>query len=200
MPDEVNKAITDQMNQVSHLYGGLAYSEIRSKLCLLLADVAPGDINSFLFPSSGAEANEGAIRIARKFTGKHKILSRYRSYHGGTMGSLSLTGDCRTHEITTHTNGFVKMFDPAPTYFNWDSKGAASDESIQRALNALHEQILHENPNQIAAIYMESITGTNGWIKAPLKYMQGVRALCDKYNILLVLDEVMAGFGRTGID
>eukprot|EP00490_Sorites_sp_Unknown_P001878 CAMPEP_0114672844 /NCGR_PEP_ID=MMETSP0191-20121206/43607_1 /TAXON_ID=126664 /ORGANISM="Sorites sp." /LENGTH=303 /DNA_ID=CAMNT_0001936179 /DNA_START=627 /DNA_END=1535 /DNA_ORIENTATION=+ len=123
-------------------------------------------------------------------------MTRYRSYHGGTLGALSLTGEARHGHVTGETNGFVKIFDPYPTFFKWSSM--SEDEQIDIALKALHEQIIHENPDTIAAIFMETITGTLGWVKPPTKYVQGLRALCDKYNILLVFDEVMAGFGRTG--
>eukprot|EP01083_Nonionella_stella_P221033 790165_1 len=197
MPEEVQDAINTQINTVPFLYGGLAISEIRARLSHLLSEICPGDINAFLFPSSGSEANEAAIRIARKYTGKKKIMSRYRSYHGGTLGSLAMTGDSRRFDVDKDIPGFIKIFDPYPMYFKWCDSGN-EDKIAEKALNVLHEQILHENPNDIAAIFIEPITGTNGWLKPPIRYVQGLRALCDKYGILLVCDEVMAGFGRTG--
>ena len=127
--------------------------------------------------------------------GRKKILSRYRSYHGGTLGSLAMTGDSRRFDVDKDIPGFIKTLDPYPMYFKWSDN---EDEIAEKALNSLHEQILLENPKDIAAIFIEGITGANGWLKAPEKYIQGVRALCDEYGILLVCDEVMAGFGRTG--
>lgn len=198
MPAEVRAAINEQIDSVSFLYGGLAVSEIRARLSRLLAEIAPGDINAFLFPSSGSEANEAAIRIARKYTGRKKILSRYRSYHGGTLGSLAMTGDSRRFDVDKDIPGFIKIFDPFPMYFKWTDSNNDDDEIAQKALDALHEQILLENPKDVAAIFIEGITGANGWLKPPVKYVQGLRALCDEYGIMLICDEVMAGFGRTG--
>eukprot|EP01084_Bolivina_argentea_P053433 98087_1 len=197
MPEEVQDAINTQINTVPFLYGGLAISEIRARLSHLLSEICPGDINAFLFPSSGSEANEAAIRIVRKYTGKKKIMSRYRSYHGGTLGSLAMTGDSRRFDVDKDIPGFIKIFDPYPMYFKW-CDNLNEDEIAEKALESLHEQILLENPLDIAGIFIEGITGANGWLKPPIKYIQGVRALCDKYEILLVCDEVMAGFGRTG--
>eukprot|EP01084_Bolivina_argentea_P053432 98085_1 len=197
MPAEIRSAINEQIDKVSYLYGDLAICETRSRLSSLLSTICPENINAFLFPSSGAEANECALRIARKYTGKKKILSRYKSYHGATLGALNITGDNRRWNVDNDAVGFIKIFDPYPMYFKWCDSGN-EDKIAEKALNVLHEQILHENPNDIAAIFIEPITGTNGWLKPPIRYVQGLRALCDKYGILLVCDEVMAGFGRTG--
>lgn len=198
MPEEVRAAINEQIDSVSFLYGGLAVSEVRGRLSSLLANIVPGDINAFLFPSSGSEANEAAIRMARKFTGRKKIMSRYRSYHGGTLGSLAMTGDSRRFAVDKEVPGFIKIFDPFPMHFQWTKSNDDDAEIAQKALEALHEQILLENPDDIAAIFIEGITGANGWLKPPTQYVQGLRALCDEYGILLIADEVMAGFGRTG--
>jgi len=195
MPDEIKSAINAQIDAVPFLYGGLAVSEIRGRLCALLASMFPEHINAFLFPSSGSEANEGAIRIARKFTGRKKILSRYRSYHGGTLGALAATGDSRRFDVDKEVPGFIKMLDPFPMYFSW---GDDEDTIAERALQSVQEQIMLENPKDIAAVLVEGITGANGWLKPPAKYMQGLRALCDEHGIVLICDEVMAGFGRTG--
>mmetsp|Transcript_19768 Transcript_19768/g.31399 ORF Transcript_19768/g.31399 Transcript_19768/m.31399 type:complete len:516 (+) Transcript_19768:29-1576(+) len=195
MPKEVKEAMQEQMEAAPFVYGDLAVTEVRAKLCALLADISPGDLNGFIFASGGAEANECALRMARRYTGRYKIMSRYRSYHGGTTSTLAMTGDPRTWATDTQTTGFVKIPDPFPFSYSW---GGDSETAAKKALDALHEQILMEGPESIAAIFMESITGSNGWLLPHPTYMQGVRALCDEYGILMVADEVMTGFGRTG--
>ena len=195
VPASIREAVNNQMEENAFVYGDLYTTEIRARLCRLLGQLAPADLNGFLFASGGSEANEAAIRMARRYTGRPKILSRARSYHGGSTSSLAMTGDPRTWAVDATVPGFVKIMDPFPFTFKW---GNTEEEMVERSLGALHDQILTEGPNQIAAIFMESITGANGWMKTPTKYMQGVRALCDKYGILMVCDEVMTGFGRTG--
>lgn len=111
------------------------------------------------------------------------------------MATLAMTGDSRRWNVDSDVVGMVKMFDPYPFYFKW---AETEEEITEKILKVTHEQILHENPDSIAAIFIEAITGANGWVKPPVGYVQGLRALCDKYNILLICDEVMAGFGRTG--
>jgi len=198
VPEPVIDAMVEQLRKTPFVYGDLYVTEIRARLSSLLADIFPGDLNSFLFYNSGAEANEAAIRLARHMTGRNKVMSRHRSYHGGTMATLHLTGDARTHLVAKPgSTGFLKMFDPTPWSFEWADSGD-QDEMAEKCLQLLHEQIMVEDPNSIAAIILESVTGTNGWLIPHTKYMQGVRALCDKYGIVLIADEVMAGFGRTG--
>ncbi|CAB9518434.1 phosphohydroxy-L-lysine phospho-lyase [Seminavis robusta] len=195
VPAEIQHAIQKQVQELPFVYGDFYVSEIRARLCHLLAQISPGSINGFLFASSGSEANEAAIRLARRYTGRHKIMSRSRSYHGGTSSALGITGDPRTWAVDATISGFVKIIDPFPFTFDW---GSNEEEMVERSLGALHHQILTEGPQQIAAIVLESITGANGWMMTPPAYMQGVRALCDEYGILLVCDEVMTGFGRSG--
>jgi adenosylmethionine-8-amino-7-oxononanoate aminotransferase len=195
VPEAVQSAVETQLRDLSMVYGGLGIAPVRARLCNLMSELCPGDINGFLFPSGGNEANEAAIRMARRYTGKHKIMSRYRSYHGGSSSTLSMTGDFRRWFAETGTSGFVKMFDPQPNTFSW---GHDEETITKHTLAMLEEQIMYEGPNTIAAIFMESIPGAAGVLLPPAGYMQGVRALCDKYEILMVLDEVMVGFGRTG--
>lgn len=195
MPEPVKEAIKEQMDSIPFVYGDLAVTTARAKLSSLLADICPGDLNAFLFASGGAEANECALRLARRYTGRYKIMSRYRSYHGGTTSTLAMTGDPRTWASDTQTTGFVKMADPFPFSYSW---GATAEEAAQASVTALHEQILLEGPEAIAAIFLESVTGANGWLLPHPTYMQGVRALCDEYGIVMICDEVMCGFGRTG--
>jgi len=195
VPSAVKDAVSQQLDKLPMVYGGTGLSEIRVRLANLLSELCPGDINGFVFPSGGGEANEAAIRIARRFTGKHKILNQYRSYHGGSTATLAATGDFRRWYAESGASGFVKMFNPQPFGFKW---GNSDREKTAVLLDMLDEQIRMEGPNTIAAIMLEPIVGAGGALVSPAGYMQGVRALCDKYDILLIMDEVMMGFGRTG--
>jgi taurine--2-oxoglutarate transaminase len=195
VPPAVMSAIVEQLETVPFVYGGLALTDVRVRLSALLSEVLPGDLTGLLFPSGGSEANEAAVRMARRFTGRRKILSQYRSYHGGTSSALGATGDFRRGFDESNTGGFVKMINPAPHCFAW---GDTPEQGTNRALAALEEQILGEGPESIAAVMMESIIGSGGVFKHPVEYVRGVRALCDKYGILYIADEVMVGFGRTG--
>ena len=180
-------------------YGGLGNTEVRVRLGQLLSELLPGDLNGFLFPNGGSEANEAAMRIARRFTGRTKIINQYRSYHGGSPGALQATGDFRrnfTEDASGAAPGFIKT--PNPTNNHRFSFGDTDAEITPRALAFLEDQIICEGKDQIAAIMLEPIIGAGGCLVAPEGYMQGVRALCDKYGILLIADEVMIGFGRTG--
>ena len=166
-------------------------SEARARLGAKLAEITPGDMDVFFFTNGGAEGNENAIRIARAVTGRHKILARYRSYHGGTAGSLTLTGDPRRWAAEPGIPGVVHVLDP----YHGMARGW---DTAEQALRYLEEVIELEGPKHIAAFILETISGTNGILVPPDGYLQGVRALCDKYGILMICDEVMAGFGRTG--
>lgn len=178
------------------MYSDTASTDARAKLCSLLAEVFPGDLNGFYLASGGAEANEAAIRMARKYTGRQKIMTRYRSYHGATETTIAATGDPRSWVSDSHTSGIVKIADPFPFNFAWDDKD--EEAGALRCLGALHDQIIQEGAHNIAAIMLEFITGANGWLKPHRVWTEGVRALCDKYGIVLIADEVMTGFGRTG--
>lgn len=195
VPEAVLDAINKQITSVPYLYGGLGMVPVRARLSKLLAEISPGDLTGFLFPTGGTEANEAAIRMARRYTKRHKIMTQYRSYHGGTANSLGATGDFRRGFTEMGVTGFVKIFNPQPQGFSW---GRTDEEAGRLALQALEEQILVEGPTTIAAIMLETVVGAGGVLVPPEGYMQGVRALCDKYDIVLILDEVMAGFGRTG--
>ena len=188
--ERVVKAVQDQVATLAYANPFMA-TEPRARLGQKLAEITPGDIDTFFFTNGGAEANENAIRIARMFTGRHKIMVRYRSYHGGTAGSLSLTGDPRRWAAEPGIPGIVRVLDP----YHGIQRGW---ESAEQSLAMIEEVIQLEGPKHIAAFLLESVTGTNGILVPPDGYMQGVRALCDKYGILMIVDEVMAGFGRTG--
>jgi len=173
----------------------------RALLGEILAEITPGNLNYFLYTLGGADANENAIKLARAYTGKHKILSRYRSYHGASIGAISATGDPRRTAWEPNTAaGFVHFLDPYRyrSTFHRTNPNISEADFCQDYLNHLEEIILYEQPETIAAIMVESVTGTNGIIVPPDGYLLGVRALCNKYGILMIADEVMSGFGRTG--
>jgi taurine---2-oxoglutarate transaminase len=165
-------------------------TEPRARLGAKLAEIAPGDIDVFFFTNGGAEANENAMKIARAVSGRLKILAFYRSYHGGTAGAISATGDPRRWTEPSMP-GVLHVVNPYHGIERgWDTAG--------QALAYLEEVIQLEGAHTIAALLMETVVGTNGILIPPDGYLQGVRALCDKYGILLIADEVMSGFGRTG--
>jgi len=186
----VIQAIADQAATLCYANPFMA-TEVRARLGQKLAEITPGDIDTFFFTNGGAEANENAIKLARFFTGRHKIIARYRSYHGATAGAISLTGDPRRWAAEPGIPGVVRVLDP----YHGIERGWESAES---SLAMIEETIQLEGPQTIAAFILEPVTGTNGILIPPDGYMQGVRKLCDNYGILMIADEVMAGFGRTG--
>jgi taurine--2-oxoglutarate transaminase len=170
-------------------------TEPRARLGQALAGVTPGDLDTFFFTLGGAEANENAIKLARLYTGRHKIVARYRSYHGATAGAMTLTGDPRRWANEPAIPGVVRVLDP---YRYRCSFCKREDACTLDCLNHVEEVIMYEGPQTIAAIFIETVTGTNGLLVPPDGYLQGLRALCDRHGILLICDEVMSGFGRTG--
>lgn len=170
-------------------------TEPRARLGKKLAEIAPGDLNKAFFTLGGAEANENAIKIARLVTGRHKVLVRYRSYHGGTAGAATLTGDPRRWAAEPGIPGVCRVLDPYRYRCGFCQEQPACTLGC---LRHVEEVVEYEGPQNIAAIMMETVTGTNGIIIPPDGYLQGLRELCDRHGILLVLDEVMCGFGRTG--
>jgi taurine--2-oxoglutarate transaminase len=191
---KVIKAIQDQAAQLAYAYPGMA-TEIRAKLSLRLAELVPGDLNTFFYCLGGAEANENAIKAARMFTGRHKILVRYRSYHGATHGAITLTGDPRRWPTEPGMPGVVRVMDPRPYDYSF---GTTEEEIVRNNLTYLEEVIQYEGPKNIAAMFIETVTGTNGILPPPKGYLKGLKALLEKHGILLVTDEVMCGWGRTG--
>jgi taurine--2-oxoglutarate transaminase len=186
----VIRAITEQLSAVAYVTPYMA-TEPRARLGEKLAQIAPGDIDTFFFTNGGSEAVENAVKIARAFTGRHKIMARYRSYHGATGGSITLTGDPRRWASEPGIPGVVRVLDP----YHGVERGW---ESTASSLAMIEEIIRLEGPGTIAAFILETVTGTNGILVPPDGYLQGVRALCSKYGILMIADEVMSGFGRTG--
>lgn len=189
---EAIKKKTDQYCFVGPSYADESRAELAEKIIGLL----PDNFGKVFFTNAGADANENAVKIARMFTGRNKIFSRYRSYHGSSFGAGNLTGEPRRFALEPGVPGFVKFMDP---YVYRECIDFSSEEAATAYyLNKLEEQILYEGSGSVAAIVMETITGSNGVIIPPKGYLPGVRALCDKYGILMVCDEVMTGWCRTG--
>ncbi|KAE9630673.1 MAG: hypothetical protein JG775_313 [Defluviitaleaceae bacterium] len=192
---EIEDAIKVQMEKFCFI--GPSYgAESRAKLAKKIIDLMPDNMGKVFFTNAGAEANENAIKIARMYTGKFKIFSRYRSYHGSSFGSGNLTGEPRRFALEPGIPGFVKFFDPY--VYREAIVFQSEEEAAKYYLTKLEEQIQYEGPQSIAAIVLETITGSNGVIIPPKGYLPGVRALCDQYNILMICDEVMTGWCRTG--
>jgi taurine--2-oxoglutarate transaminase len=183
-------AMHEQAKRLTYISPFMAYEE-RALLGQKMAELLPGDIEKTFYTLGGAEANENAIKIARMVTGRHKIMARYRSYHGATAGAMTLTGDPRRWANEPSMSGVVHVLDP---YHGPDQPA----DDAATALARLEETIQLEGANTIAAFFLETVTGTNGILIPPDGYLQGVRDLCTKYGILMVSDEVMCGFGRTG--
>jgi len=171
-------------------------NDARSEAARLIAELAPGDLNMVFFTNGGAEANENAIRMARLHTGRHKILAAYRSYHGATAGSLAVTGDPRRWPSEPGMPGVVRHWGPYAYRSAFHS--TTEEEECERALQHLRDTIMVEGPGTVAAIILETVVGTNGILVPPDGYLAGVRQLCDEHGILLIVDEVMSGFGRCG--
>lgn len=191
---KVVKAIQEQAAKLCFVHPGNA-TDVRGLLGKKLAEVTPGNLKKTFFTLGGAEANENAIKIARFYTGRHKILARYRSYHGATHGSIALTGDYRRLAVEPAMPGAVHFLDP----FCYRCPFGQKPESCKReCISHLEEVIRYEGPDKIAAVIMEGVVGSNGLIIPPDDYWPRVREICEKYGILLISDEVMSGWGRTG--
>ncbi len=183
-------AITEQALKLQYVQPAFT-TEIRARLGAKLAEILPGDMDKVFFTLGGAEAIENAIKFARHVTGRYKVLARYRSYHGATLGAMSLTGDPRRWANEPGLVGVVRY----PDTHRW---GEPEPRPVAESLQGLEDVVRYEGPHTIAAIFLETIVGTNGILIPPDGYIKGVRDICDRYGILMVADEVMAGFGRTG--
>jgi taurine--2-oxoglutarate transaminase len=183
-------AITEQATRLQFVQPAFA-TEIRGRLGQKLAEILPGDLNKVFFTLGGAEAVENAMKFARHYTGRYKVLGRYRAYHGATLGAMTLTGDPRRWANEPGLVGVVRY----PDTHRWGEK---EPRPVEESLQGLEDVIRYEGPHTIAAVFLETIVGTNGILIPPDGYLQGVREICDRHGILMVADEVMAGFGRTG--
>ena len=189
---EAIKAQVDKMCTIAPFHA----NEERSEAARLISEIAPGDLNMVFFTNGGAEATENAMRMARLHTGRNKVLTMYRSYHGATGGAIQLTGDPRRWPAEPAMPGIIKFWGPYPYRSAFHSENDLQE--TERALKHLEDTIMVEGPNYVAAIIMETVVGTNGILVPPPGYLEGVRAICDRYGIVMICDEVMCGFGRCG--
>jgi taurine--2-oxoglutarate transaminase len=188
-------AIQEQAARLTTISPAFA-NDARSEAARLIAELAPGDLDRVFFTNGGAEANENAIRMARLHTGRHKVLAAYRSYHGATAGSIALTGDPRRWPSEPGMPGIVRYWGPYP--YRSAFHATSEQEECERALQHLRDLLMVEGAHTVAAIILETVVGTNGILVPPDGYLQGVRELCDEFGIVMIADEVMAGFGRCG--
>jgi taurine--2-oxoglutarate transaminase len=188
-------AIQEQAARLATIQPAFA-NDARSEAARLIADVAPEGLDRVFFTNGGAEANENAIRMARLHTGRHKVLATYRSYHGATAGSITLTGDPRRWPSEPGQPGIVHFWGPYTYRSAFHSEN--DEQERDRALAHLRDTLMVEGPHTVAGIILETVVGTNGILVPPDGYLEGVRALCDEHGIMLIADEVMAGFGRCG--
>ncbi|MCI1956284.1 MAG: aminotransferase class III-fold pyridoxal phosphate-dependent enzyme [Oscillospiraceae bacterium] len=193
--EKVIAAIQEQAAKIPYISPAFAI-DVRSKLAKEVIAVAPDNMKKVFFTLGGADANENAIKIAKLYTGRWKIFSRYRSYHGATYGAANLTGEPRRYTCEPGIPGFVKFFDPYVYRAGIDF--ASEEDAAEYYVGKLREQIVYEGPESVAAVILETVTGSNGVIIPPKGYLQGVRRICDEFGIVMVCDEVMAGWGRTG--
>src|SRR5213079_1605145 len=175
---KVVQAIKDQADKLATIGPPMA-TESRSRLGKLLAEVTPGDLQMSFFTNGGAEANENAIKLARWYTGRHKIIARYRSYHGATAGAISLTGDPRRWANEPGIPGVVRFFDPYKYRSHLYREGDSDETFTRRCLDEIEEIVMYEGGHTIAAMFIETVTGTNGLIVPPDGYLQGLREICD---------------------
>ncbi|MFB7860525.1 MULTISPECIES: aspartate aminotransferase family protein [unclassified Streptomyces] len=192
---KVVAAIQEQAGKLATFAPAFAV-DVRSEAARLIAERTPGDLNKIFFTNGGAEAVENAVRMARLHTGRHKVLSAFRSYHGATSTAINLTGDPRRWASDTGSAGVVRFW--APFLYRSPFYAENEQQECERALAHLEDTIAFEGPQTIAAIILETVPGTAGIMTPPPGYLAGVREICDRYGIVFVLDEVMAGFGRTG--
>jgi taurine--2-oxoglutarate transaminase len=193
--ERVNNAIKAQLDTVAYVAPTAATTAARAEAGQLLAEITPKNLTKAFFTNGGAEANENAIKIARWYTGRHKILARYRAYHGATAGAISLTGDPRRWAAEPAIPGVVRI----PDFYPYRAgKDLDDPEYTDQILNMTEEIIQFEGPHTIAGMIVETVVGTNGMLIPSARYIRGLRDLCTKYGIMLICDEVMSGFGRTG--
>ncbi len=189
----VTEAVVKQMQQVAYVSPSCV-TKVRGDLGKKLAEICPGDLNKAFFTLCGATSIENAIKVARLYTGKHKILTRYQSYHGSSNGAMTASGDPRKLPVDSQQAPNFVHFD-LPIAYRWEYGDA---NFLKEQVANMERIIAYEGPNNIAAILLEGESGSSGCLKYPVGYLKEVRALCDSHGILLIMDEVMSGFGRTG--
>lgn len=192
---DIGEAIKKQVDQYCFIGPSFA-AESRVTLAKMIIDLLPDTFGKVFFTNAGADANENAIKIARMYTGRKKVFSRYRSYHGSSFGAGNLTGEPRRYPLEPGIPGFIKFFDPY--IYREPIEFKSEEEASAYYLAKLREQVIYEGPDQVAAIVLETITGSNGIIIPPNGYLPGVRKICDEFGIVMICDEVMAGWARTG--
>lgn len=194
-----NRKIIDAIKEQAEKYCYLSPSygsEPRGELAKMIIELMPDNMGKVFFTTEAPTRMQNAVKMARMFTGRQKIFSRYRSYHGSTYGAGNLTGEPRRYPLEPGAPGFIKFFDPYlyRETIQFESEEAAADYYVSK----LREQVIYEGPDSVAAIVIETITGSNGVIIPPKGYLKGIRKICDDFGIMMICDEVMAGFGRTG--
>ncbi len=189
----VTEAVVKQMQEVSYVTPGCV-TKVRGELGKKLAEICPGDLNKAFFTLCGASSIDNAIKLARLYTGRHKILSRYQSYHGASYGALSASGDPRRIPMDAQQAPNFIHFD-LPYLYRWEH---GEENLLKESIASLERMISYESPSNIAAILLEGESGSSGCLKYPAGYLKKVRDICNKHGIVLIMDEVMSGFGRTG--
>ncbi|HPH22546.1 MAG TPA: aminotransferase class III-fold pyridoxal phosphate-dependent enzyme [Chitinophagaceae bacterium] len=189
----ITEAVVKQMQQVAYVTPSCV-TKVRGELGKKLAEICPGDLNKSFFTLCGATSMENAIKLARLYTGKHKILSRYQSYHGASYGAMAASGDPRRLPADSQQAPNFVHFD-LPYLYRWEY---GEENLLKESVASLERVIAYEGGNNIAAIILEGESGSSGCLQYPIGYLKAVRSLCDKHGILLIMDEVMSGFGRTG--
>jgi taurine---2-oxoglutarate transaminase len=189
----VTDAVVKQMQEVAYVTPGCV-TKVRGELGKKLAEICPGDLNKAFFTLCGATSIENGIKLARLYTGRHKILTRYQSYHGASYGAMSASGDPRRIPMDAQQAPNFVHFD-LPYLYRWDY---GEENLLKEAVASLERVIAYEGAGNIAAILLEGESGSSGCLKYPVGYLKAVREICNKHGILLIMDEVMSGFGRTG--
>ena len=189
----ITEAVTKQMQQVSYVTPSCV-TKARGDLGKKLAEICPGDLNKAFFTLCGATSMENAIKLARLSTGRHKILSRYQSYHGSSYGAMAASGDPRRLAADSQQAPNFIHFD-LPYLYRWDY---GEENLLKECIASLERVIAYEGAGNIAAIILEGESGSSGCLQYPVGYLKAVRSICDKHGILFIADEVMSGFGRTG--
>lgn len=189
----ITEAVVKQMQEVAYVTPSCV-TEVRGALGKKLAEICPGDLNKAFFTLCGATSIDNAIKLARLYTGRHKILSRYQSYHGASIGAISVSGDPRRLAVDAQQAPNFIHFD-LPYLYRWEY---GEDNLLKESVAQLERMIAYEGPANIAAIMLEGESGSSGCLQYPQGYLKAVRNICDRHGILLIMDEVMSGFGRTG--